>query len=108
LEVIKAEAEARDISISDLIRSYLIERFSVAPMSGEIPAFLLETTAFSDVVVMKTSSCAACGLALELGASARLAHGPFPLPHLVCGNCYESLKTQINAQATISGGEDHE
>jgi hypothetical protein len=108
MERIKDEAKIREISISDLIRGYLVERFSVPPVTGEIPAFLSETNAFSNVIVMKNGSCAACGHALAMGASAHLAHGPFPLPHFVCGNCYETLKTRLDEQSSISGGEHHE
>lgn len=98
MDRIKAEAADRDMSVSDLIRGHLVERFSDPRPSEGMREFLSATLAFSDVAIMKDSPCAACGRELVRGASARLAHGPFPPPRLVCGNCYDTLQLQFEGQ----------
>jgi len=94
MDRIKAEAELRDMSVSDLVRCYLTERFSELPTTDDLPDFLLVTSAFSEVVVTNNTNCAACDQVLERGTCAHLAHGPFPTPRMICTTCYTTLREQ--------------
>lgn len=106
MERIKTEATLRDMSISDLVRCYLTERFSDRPTDDNIPDFLLMTTAFSEVTVTNNINCFTCNEMLARGTNAHLAHGPFPIPHLVCSNCYSTLQEQLDNQDNIEQGEE--
>jgi hypothetical protein len=105
MDRIKVEAAAREMSVSDLVRCHLVERFSETCSSGGSREFLLTTSAFSDVVIMKDSRCAVCGRVLLRGTSARLAYGPPPPARLVCGDCYDGLQSQFDGQHEPSEGE---
>ncbi|MDQ1256498.1 MAG: hypothetical protein QG656_1094 [Candidatus Hydrogenedentes bacterium] len=105
MDRIKAEASARDMSVSDLVRCYLIERFSGTGVAEGLPDFLREVLAFSDVAVVNDSPCAACGQVLPRGTNARLAHGPLPPARLVCGNCYDGLQSYSEEEQVPSAGE---
>ncbi len=105
MERIKAEAAARDMSVSDLVRCHLEERFSETPTGEGAPEFLRSTTAFSDVMVMRNGRCAVCNQVLARGTNVRLAHGPPPPQRLVCGNCYERLQSQFEDQPETSLGD---
>ena len=105
MDRIKAEAAARDMSVSDLVRCHLVERFSGNHPCEGSPDFLLTTTAFTDVVIVRDTRCAVCDHVLLRGASAQLACGPPPPPRLVCGNCYDGLQSQFEKQHEPSEGE---
>ena len=96
MDRIKAEAALRDLSVSDLVRSYLMERFSVTRVNGDMPEFLLATSAFSEVEIINDNPCALCDKILLCGTCAHLAHGPFPVPRLVCSHCYKNLQKQLD------------
>ncbi len=106
LDQIKAEAAARDMSVSDLVRCYLVERFSSTDLSDGQPGFLLATTAFTDVVTLQDSRCAVCDKALPRGENVRLACGPPPPPRLVCDNCYTNIQSQLEEQHDLSQGDE--
>ena len=106
MDRIKAEATLRDMSVSDLVRIYLTEQFSETVTSNDMPEFLLATSAFSEVVVINSNHCAACNQMLERGTCAHLAHGPFPTPRLVCGNCFETFQEQLDKQNQTEQGEE--
>ena len=103
---IKAEAAARDMSVSDLVRCHLAERFSGSRAGEGTPEFLLATSAFSDVEIVQDSHCAICGEIMARGASARLAHGPPPPARLVCANCYDGLQSQCEDQPEPAPGDE--
>ncbi len=106
MDRIKAEAELRDMSVSDLVRCYLTERFSELPTTDDLPDFLLVTSAFSEVVVTNNTNCAACDQVLERGTCAHLAHGPFPTPRMICTTCYTTLREQLDNQNNLEQGEE--
>ncbi len=106
MDRIKAEAAARDMSVSDLVRCHLVERFSEPRGSEGSPEFLLATSAFSDVAVMQDAECAMCGKAMPCGTSARLAHGPPPPARLLCGDCYEGIQSQLEDRHESAPGEE--
>jgi hypothetical protein len=103
---IKAEAEAREMSISDLVRTYLVERFSENRAEEGSPKFLLATSAFSDVEVIQDTHCAICDELITRGTHARLAHGPSPPERMVCPNCYDNLQSQFLDQAAPAPGDE--
>lgn len=103
---IKAEAEARDMSLSDLVRCHLLERFCKTRAGEGTPEFLLATSAFSGVEVLQNSHCAICDELIPGGASARLAHGPPPPARLVCTNCYDGLQSQSEDQPEPAPGDE--
>ena len=105
MDRIKAEAAAQDMSVSDLVRCHLEERFSAPPISEGAPVFLRSTSAFSDVMVMRNGCCAVCSQVLPRGTNVRLALGPPPPERLVCGNCYDGLQSQFEDQPETSLGE---
>lgn len=106
MDRIKAEATFRDMSVSDLVRCYLTERFSEIPTTDDLPDFLLVTSAFSEVVVTNNTNCSACDHMLERGTGAHLAHGPFPTPRMVCTTCYTTLREQLDNQNNVEQGEE--
>jgi len=106
MDRIKAEAEAREMSVSDLVRCYLVERFSEARSGEGTPEFLLATSAFSEVEVVHESQCAICDEVMPCGANARLAHGPPPPERLVCANCYDNLQTLSEEQPEPTSGDE--
>lgn len=106
MDRIKAEAAARNLSVSDLVRGHLAEHFSEARGTGGLPDFLAATSAFSEVAVMRESPCAVCGEILPRGAPARLAHGPFPAPHLVCAACHDALHRELETRDNPLPGEE--
>jgi hypothetical protein len=103
---IKAEAEARAMSVSDLVRNYLVERYSEPRPCDGAPGFLLATTAFSDVELNQDTHCAICDEIMLRGTRARLAHGPSPPERLVCTHCYESLQSQTEDHAAPAPGDE--
>lgn len=106
MERIKAEAAARNLSVSDLVRGHLAEHFAAArPEGGAQPAFLLSVAAFSKASVTRESPCAACGVTLVRGVRAFLAHGPFPAPQLVCGDCHGALQQELETRGGSPSGE---
>lgn len=105
MDRIKAEAAARDMSVSDLVRCHLAERFSETRTSKDSPEFLRSTSAFSDVMIMRNGRCAVCDQVLVRGTTVRLAHGPPPPERLVCANCYDGLQSQFEDQHETSLGE---
>ena len=106
MDRIKAEATVREISVSDLIRFYLNERFAETRTSGTMPDFLHTTSAFSDVVIMRDSRCVVCDHVLPRGAHAMLAYGPPPPERLVCAKCYDDLQSQSEKQHEPSEGKE--
>ncbi len=106
MDRIKAEAKARDMSLSDLVRCHLLERFSEPPAGENAPEFLRATSAFSEVDVLQDSHCALCGEAMPRGASARLAHGPPPPARFICANCYDGLQTEPEDQPEPAPGDE--
>jgi hypothetical protein len=94
MERIKIEAEARGMSVSDLVRSHLAEHFPAATETPDRPAFLAETYAWVDVVVAQETKCATCRKALPPRTHARLAQGPPPPTRVVCGTCYDRLQAE--------------
>jgi hypothetical protein len=106
MDRIKTEASARDMSVSDLVRCYLVERFSETCVDKGLPEFLQGVSAFSDVVVVNNSRCAICEQVLPRGTNARLAHGPLPPARLVCGNCYDGLQSYSEEEHVPSAGEE--
>ena len=106
MDRIKTEAELRDMSVSDLVRCYLTDRFSETSTTDNLPDFLLITSAFSEVVVTNNTNCAACDQILDRGTCAHLAHGPFPTPRLVCASCYTTLQEQLDNQNNVEQGEE--
>jgi hypothetical protein len=95
MERIKAEAALRKMSVSDLVRCHLAEHFAPDSGDGEAPAFLRETFAWSDAVIMQDSQCALCQRAMPRGTNARLANGPPPPARLVCGPCYDGIQLNL-------------
>ena len=106
MDRIKAEAALREMSVSDLVRCYLMERFSDMSATEDLPDFLLVTSAFSEVVVTNNTNCAACDQMLERGTCAHLAHGPFPTPRMVCTRCYTTFQEQLDNQNNGEQGEE--
>lgn len=106
MDRIKAEAAAREMSVSDLVRCHLVERFSGAPPVDGSPEFLLATTAFMEVVTMGANHCAVCDEVIPHSTRTRLACGPPPPARLVCGNCYDDLQLQIEQSQKLSEGEE--
>lgn len=106
MERIKVEAAARDMSVSDLVRGHLAECFSVTYPCKDSPDFLLATTAFSDVVIVRDSRCAVCDQILSRGKHAMLAYGPPPPERLVCGKCFDDLQSQSEKQQEPSEGKE--
>ena len=94
MERIKVEAEARDMSVSDLVRSHLAEHFPAAAETPDRPAFLAVTYAWVDVVLAQGTRCATCRKALPPHTHARLAQGPPPPTRVVCGTCYDGLQAE--------------
>lgn len=106
MERIKAEAAARNLSVSDLVRGHLSEHFAESkPEEAGAPAFLLAATAFSGAAVLRENPCAACGKAVGRGGRAFLAHGPFPAPQLVCGDCHDALQEELETRENSLPGE---
>ncbi len=105
MDRIKAEALARNMSVSDLVRCHLDERFSDTRTCDGIPEFLLATTAFSEVKIMRDSRCAVCDKTLPCGASAQLACGPPPPLRMVCDKCYGGIQLQFEEQLKILQGD---
>jgi len=98
MDRIKAEAAARDMSVSDLVRCHLLERFSEPLPSEGTPEFLLATTAFSDVEVLQETHCAICDELMPRGTNVRMAHGPPPPARLICAPCYDALQSESEDQ----------
>lgn len=105
MDRIKAEAAARNTSVSDLVRCHLGERFTENVPCGDTPEFLLATTAFTGVEIMRDSRCAVCDEVLPRGMNVRLACGPPPPPRLVCGKCYDGIQSQFEEQQELSEGD---
>lgn len=103
---IKAEAVARAVSVSDLVRYFLGERFPEPRPCDGVPEFLSATTAFSDVELIQGTGCAICGEIMPRGTRARLAHGPSSPERLVCPHCHESLQSQTEDQAAPAPGDE--
>ncbi len=106
MDRIKAEAAARNLSVSDLVRGHLAEHFAENHAAAGLPDFLAAAAAFSEAAVMRDSPCAVCGEILPRGASAFLAHGPFPAPHLVCVSCHDALHRELETRGNSLPGEE--
>jgi len=91
---IKAEAKARQMSISDLVRGHLAKHFAPSEKESDQPAFLAATFAWADVVVAQETRCAKCGKALPGQSHGWLAQGPPPPTRIVCGTCYDTFQTE--------------
>ena len=106
MDRIKAEAAAREMSVSDLVRCHLVERFSGPPSEGGSPEYLLAANAFTDVVAMGENYCAVCNTVIPHGSKTRLACGPPPPARLVCGKCFDDLQSEIEERNKLSEGEE--
>lgn len=94
LERIKQAAKTREMSISNLVRSYLAMHFGPGPGEGKRPAFLDATDGWSDVVVARDARCALCGKDLPAFSHAWIAQGPPPPAQTICGGCYDAIKSR--------------
>ncbi len=90
---IKAEAQDRDMSVSDLVRGHLSEHFQAPQPDPAAPEFLATTCAWVDVNVARDARCAVCKKPLPAGSHAWMAQGPPPPPRVVCGTCYDTLQS---------------
>lgn len=104
MERVKFEAKAHGMSVSDFVRVHLLAGLA-APASDGAPAFLAQTSAWTDAVVMRAGSCAVCNDLMPKGARARLANGPPPPARLICGDCYERLLAESVEDAEPHGGD---
>lgn len=103
---IKAEAKARQMSVSDLVRRHLAEHFPPTENQPERPAFLAVTFAWADVVVAQETRCAKCGKSLPAQSHGWLAQGPPPPTRILCGTCYDQFQKEMHDDQTLITEED--